>query len=102
MSSSGIPASALDAIWARHHDVVLARLDAIDSGTRPDATVEMRTAAAGAAHQLAGTVGTFGFTQGTELAQQIEEGLRASNAGQARLPALAKLLRRELERGPAA
>ncbi len=99
MSSSGIPAGALDAIWARHRDVVLARLDAIDRGTGPDATVEMHTAAAGAAHQLAGTVGTFGFSRGTELARQIEAGLHASGTGQAHLHALAELLRRELESG---
>jgi HPt (histidine-containing phosphotransfer) domain-containing protein len=99
MSSSGIPAGALSAIWTRHRDVVLARLETIERGTQPGATVEMRTAAASAAHQLAGTVGTFGFSRGTELARQIETGLQAPNAGQPDLHALAELLRRELEGG---
>jgi CheY-like chemotaxis protein len=97
LSPSGIPAGALDAIWSRHRGIVLERLDAIERGTAGDADPEVRDVATRAAHQLAGTVGTFGFARGSELAGQLEAGLGAPDAVPRRLFELARELRGELE-----
>lgn len=96
MSLAGVPDAALAAIWARHTEHVLARLDAIDRGTAVDSSREARQEAIGAAHQLAGTVGTFGFTRGTELARQIEARLGVTGAHSPALCVSARELRREL------
>jgi HPt (histidine-containing phosphotransfer) domain-containing protein len=62
----------LQAIWTRHRSEVLARLDAIERAVASDADPGLRADGWRAAHQLAGTLGTFGFTRGTELARQLE------------------------------
>jgi hypothetical protein len=71
------PSVALRAIWERHREVVLGRLEAIEHGAEHEPGSEARAEGARAAHQLAGTVGTFGFTSATE----ILDGLRSLLAG---------------------
>jgi CheY-like chemotaxis protein len=97
LSPSGIPAGALDAIWSRNRCIVLERLDAIDRGAAGGVGPDVRDEAIRAAHQLAGTVGTFGFVQATDLARQLEAGLGAPDAVPRDLSALARRLRHELE-----
>lgn len=96
MSYAAVPADALKAIWERHRDVVLARLEAIEHGVVPDVGPDPRVQAASAAHQLAGTVGTFGFTRATELARELEVRLREPGPVSADLRVLAVELRIEL------
>jgi CheY-like chemotaxis protein len=95
VTSSG-PGDALGAIWERHREVVLARLDAIERAAVGEAGPEARGEAVRAAHQLAGTVGTFGFARATEMARELESRLVAPGTAAPELGALARGLRREL------
>jgi CheY-like chemotaxis protein len=96
VTSSGVAGDALAAIWERHRDVVLARLDTIELASTGEGGTEAREEAVRAAHQLAGTVGTFGFAHATELARELETRLRGPGAATEELSALARELRREL------
>lgn len=72
---------ALDGLWQRFLPEIIERVDVLQlaataiagSGLDPDE----REAAQAAAHKLAGVLGTFGLSRGTELAREIE-GLLAS------------------------
>lgn len=96
LTGAEVPAGALAEIWERHREGVLARLDAIDRGTMSGVTPQARDEALSAAHQLAGTVGTFGFTHATVLARELEAQLAAPGAVTPELNAVARRLRREL------
>ncbi len=96
MTSSGVPADTLGAIWARNRAVVLARLDAIDRAAAGEVDQETRAEAVRAAHQLAGTVGTFGFARATEVARELESRLAAPGKVAPELRTLAQGLRQEL------
>ncbi|MFQ3614619.1 MAG: response regulator, partial [Cyanobacteriota bacterium] len=63
-------------------------------------TAELREQARSAAHTLAGSLGTFGFSNGTQLAQELEEGLSSSVYPLQRLQEKLLQLRKELERDP--
>ncbi len=81
---------------------MLERLDAIDRGTAAGAAPEVRDEARDAAHQLAGSVGTFGFARATDLARELEAALGEPDLGVPQaalrdLSVLARGLRRELE-----
>ncbi len=67
---------AIAAIWAKHRDLMFARLaaieaeaDAVAAGSLDD---ETRAAAHRDAHKLAGALGTFGLHEGTAYARRIE------------------------------
>jgi len=62
--------SMLAAIWQRHRPVVLDRAAA--AAMEGALNVEMREDAASAAHKLAGSLGMYGYNEGTRLAQEIE------------------------------
>jgi CheY-like chemotaxis protein len=79
--------------------VVLARVAAIEQAAEPGAGPELRAEGARAAHQLAGTVGTFGFTRATAMARELEAGLAAAGATGPALRALARQLGSELGGG---
>ncbi|HEU0052228.1 MAG TPA: response regulator, partial [Longimicrobium sp.] len=103
-------AGAVAGVWERFRDAVLARVDAVEGAAlavlegRLDE--ETRRAAEREAHKLAGSVGTFGFLDGSRLARDAETLLAgAAPLGQAealRLADLAVALRAELTRPPAA
>ena len=107
MTARETPTAALDGelarLWATHRPEVDARLGVIeaaiaqgDEGAPDD---ESRAAAKRAAHQLAGTAGTFGFTAASEHAAALERHL-ADPPGQidrAGLQALSIALRTALE-----
>ena len=95
-------------VWAKSEDALRERLDAIDAagaallaGSLDD---ERRTAAIVGAHKLRGTLGTFGLPQGSELAGEVEEMLRAPGTPAIlRLSELAQELRAIVKTGlPAA
>jgi diguanylate cyclase (GGDEF)-like protein len=101
--------SAVAGVWARYRDQVLARVDVLEAAAlgllegRLDR--EGRREAEREAHKLAGSVGTFGFAEGSRLAREAETLLAGPAAlGQAealRLADLAVALRRELTAPPA-
>jgi HPt (histidine-containing phosphotransfer) domain-containing protein len=65
----------LKQLWQQHKPSVLERLDVLEHAAAT--CLEMDTAgleeARGAAHKLAGALGTFGFHEGTELARESEQ-----------------------------
>lgn len=102
-------AAALAAIWERRRVDILASVGLMEeavlaglSGLLDDA---QRDRACRAAHQLAGSAGTFGFVAAGEIARELEHALGgAGPPAPEDLPRLADLavaLRRELEAGPA-
>jgi len=94
--------------WERFRGPVTARVDAIENAAiavlEGRLTEEERRHAEREAHKLAGSVGTFGFAQGSRVAREVETLLQGSAPlGQAealRLTDAAVALRRELARPP--
>ena len=96
-------ARMLAALWSRHRAGNLARVEVLEeasaSARRGDLGAELRARAEQAAHQLAGSLGTFGFPEGTRLAR-VTEGLLAEPELDARtLSEIVGALRDELD-GP--
>ena len=81
----------LAAIWERSRSTTRERLEAVeraaaaqDAGTLDEGT---RQAGLRAAHQLAGSLGTFGLGEGSDLAREIEDRLDAGAPGATALSA---------------
>ena len=76
---------ALARLWDAHRGEIDARVSAIEAGIVPigGATTDSaaRAEARRAAHQLAGTCGTFGFAQASLHAAAIEDGLTGAPGG---------------------
>jgi HPt (histidine-containing phosphotransfer) domain-containing protein len=94
----------LAALWTAHLPQIDARLATIDAAVaRLDAgapSEQSRSAALAAAHQLAGTAGTFGFPQASRDAAALHERLSAPHDAP-ELAELAVALRASLRRaGP--
>ena len=68
-------------IWERMQDRVFAQVDAVEEAVVAliDDRLDNLTqaGAAGEAHKLAGSLGTFGFDRGTDLARELELALKA-------------------------
>lgn len=101
---------ALVALWERFKDAHLARLTVLEQAATAllDDALEsdLRHQAEAEAHKIAGSVGTFGFIEGSRLAREVECLLQGSaplrKAEVLRLSELVVALRKELERSPAA
>ncbi|HET7460694.1 MAG TPA: response regulator [Longimicrobium sp.] len=101
-------ADAVRQAWERFKGPVTARVDAIEEAAiavlEGRLSDEARRHAEHEAHKLAGSVGTFGFAQGSRLARELETLLQGTAPlGQAealRLTDAAVALRRELARPP--
>jgi diguanylate cyclase (GGDEF)-like protein len=99
-------AAAVTAIWERFKGVTFGRLETIEAAAvallerKLDETA--RRAAEREAHKLAGSVGTFGFADGSRIAREIELLVQGTlgNAETLRLSDLAVALRRALEQAP--
>lgn len=67
---------ALNQLWTRFLPEIGARVTILEAAAQAcaagDITTELREAAHAAAHKLAGTLGTFSLTHGTELAREFE------------------------------
>lgn len=97
--------AALAGAWRRHGATVLARVEHLERALgqlrRGELTEHLRREAAGQAHRLAGTLGTFGFEGGAHAARQVET-LLNPDQGQTletlryELPGLLNTLRRTL------
>jgi diguanylate cyclase (GGDEF)-like protein len=102
-------ADAVRQAWDRFRGAVMERVDAVESAAvavlEGGLDDERRRHAEREAHKLAGSVGTFGFAQGSRLAREIETLLQGSaplGPGEAlKLTDLVVALRRELARQPA-
>jgi HPt (histidine-containing phosphotransfer) domain-containing protein len=107
-AASEQPSSAVR-VWTQFRNVIFERLDAVEKAAnalRQSAlTPEMRQKGVLEAHRLAGSLGMFGLTEGTQVAREIEHllGEQAVLAPEApqRLTELSTALRQMLEKGPA-
>ena len=99
------PSAALDtetsnllaSLWLRNRPLIEERLSQLDraamAAASGDLSVEMREEAADTAHKLAGSLGMYGYDQGTRLARQIELLLDYRNPDAGQLHLLTKQLR---------
>jgi HPt (histidine-containing phosphotransfer) domain-containing protein len=92
-------------MWERFKEATFSRVGVLEQAVRAlvEGTLseELRQQAEREAHKLVGSVGMFGFAEGSRLARTIEQMLQAgAPLGQAetlRLSELVVLLRREVE-----
>ena len=70
----------LAAVWNKNRDLLLHRLQSIDTFCRQlpasASNLELRSEASGDAHKLAGSLGMFGLAEGTAISRKIEVSLR--------------------------
>ena len=100
--------AALAGIWERSKETIMGRVDVLDQAAVAvlEAALDddLRRRAEEEAHKLVGSVGTFGFGEGSKMARQIEcllQGERPLSQGQIlRLVELVVALRRVLEQPP--
>jgi len=93
-------ASLLTAVWQRNRALVDERLALLDraaamaeAGTLSD---ELRQEAGSAAHKLAGSLGMYGFDEGTRIAREMEVLLGDAAPDVARLGDLVAALRKAI------
>lgn len=98
-------AEAMRRLWAQHNPRMCERIAALEAAATAlengGLSQEDRTQASAAAHQLAGSLGTFGLHQGTLLAREAvsllsakaEANIAPTTAAAARLAELAAQLR---------
>lgn len=106
MANVGEMAALIARVWIANKAALHERLDAIDAagaallaGSLDD---ERRAAATAGAHKLRGSLGTFGLPEGSELAAELEDMLRAPGAPPVlRLSEIAEQLRAIVNTGPA-
>lgn len=105
MTNVGEMTALIARVWLSSQAALRERLDAIDAagaallaGSLDD---ERRAAARVGAHKLRGSLGTFGLPEGSELAAELEDMLRAPGAPPVlRLSELAEQLRAIVNTGP--
>ena len=81
------------ALWQRSQPQVLERLALLDRAATEPLKPRLRQDAVATAHKLAGTLGMFGFHEGTRLAREFEQHLETPSPDPAHLAALATELR---------
>jgi HPt (histidine-containing phosphotransfer) domain-containing protein len=91
-------ASLLAAIWQRSRPLVEERLALLERAATAAAAgglpEELRKEAGGAAHKLAGSLGMYGYDEGTRIAREMEVLLGEAAPDAARLGSLVAELRR--------
>ena len=91
----------LHTLWLKYLPTIRARLDSIQAAVKASErgvlSRRMRENATHDAHKLAGSLGTFGVLNGSALATELEKLLSDGNAQAARLTALFKLLKQEID-----
>ena len=81
-------------LWQRNRPVIEERLAVLDRAAAADPVLEeMRTAALEVSHKLSGSLGMFGFEQGTLLARELEALLDTPCPEALRLAELTRQLR---------
>jgi HPt (histidine-containing phosphotransfer) domain-containing protein len=90
-------AALLKAMWERNLPVLRERVGVLTAAAEASASgtlsEELRVEAAGVAHKLAGSLGMFGYPEGTRLAREIEVALGGGEARGDRLIDLVRALR---------
>ena len=90
-------AKLLAALWVKNLPLVKERLTMLDRAAEAAAAAHLdealREAAAGGAHKLAGSLGMYGYDEGTRIARELEVTLGAANPDAARLSGLIAGLR---------
>lgn len=81
------------ALWQRSQPQVLERLALLDRSATGPVTPPLQQEAAATAHKLAGSLGMFGFHEGTRLARELEQLLEAESPDPAQITALTIALR---------
>ena len=75
-AQDGKPVSDLAQIWSQFRDLAFARLAVLESSVAASAkgqlSNELQESARSSAHKLAGSLGCFGFPEGSRIAKQIE------------------------------
>lgn len=93
----------LQGLWERSRPMVERRLQvlaqAADAAAAGSLQEPLRSEAESEAHKLAGSLGMFGFTRGTELAREIEDALAGPSASPG-LSTKVMQLRSELQAAP--
>ena len=84
------------ALWQRNQPQVLERLALLDRAAAEPLTPQLRQEAIATAHKLAGTLGMFGFHEGTRLARDFEQHLETPTPDPTHLASLATELRQTL------
>jgi HPt (histidine-containing phosphotransfer) domain-containing protein len=99
-SAADKTAQLLAALWVKNLPLVKERLATLDRAAEAASAgclgEPLRSEAVGAAHKLAGSVGMYGYDEGTPIARELEVLLGAANPNAARAGALARELRRLL------
>ncbi len=103
-SSSPRVAATIARLWHRFRPMTLERVQVVEEAVlalqREALDPELRARAGREAHKLAGSVGTFGFPEGTRLARELERQFRSDRpldaTDAARLSELVTALRSEL------
>jgi HPt (histidine-containing phosphotransfer) domain-containing protein len=91
----------LATMWERNLPLVRERVDELEraaaAASTGELTAEAKNSAIGTAHKLAGSLGTFGYHHGTDIAREMEQMLEVGSEPDAkRLVELAAGLRKEL------
>ena len=88
--------AVINKIWAKFKDLAWQRLADLESLTiasvETNLTDELHQQAKNSAHKLAGSLGCFGFPEGSRIAKQIEKLLSHNSIAQADLEQIAKLI----------
>lgn len=96
--------SAIAGVWQRFKGKISDQVAVIEATAtklrqgNPD--IELQAKAEREAHTLAGSLGTFGFKAGSQIAREIEGILQSQEKDIARLDELVAALRQEIERSP--
>jgi len=95
------PEALIRAAWPEFRPKLLARLSQIEAGLtaleQATLTPELQTQTRKAAHMLAGSLGTFGLTVGTELARRLEQWIDSPHPDLQEGKTLWQALKKELE-----
>jgi HPt (histidine-containing phosphotransfer) domain-containing protein len=93
-------------LWTKYRGAIFQRVDRLEAAAlachQGCLTAEQRQGAVWDAHKLAGSLGTFGFARGGELARQLEHLFQPETIAADRVGELVVELRKELTRGDAA
>jgi HPt (histidine-containing phosphotransfer) domain-containing protein len=91
-------AALLASLWLKVRPLVeerLAVLDAVAAGAQQGKmTQELRTEGRSNAHKLAGSLGMYGYDEGTRVARELEQLLESGSSDAERISALVLELRR--------
>ena len=100
--------AAVAALWIRFEKTMFTRLAVLEGASRAvlEGSLDTRgqSAAEEAAHKLSGSLGTFGLSEGSKIAAEMElllqRGAPLNTAEGKRLQELADRLSKEIQRGP--